>query len=86
MQQIADWLQKLGLGQYAQRFAENEIDAIAAFVVAWLNREHKAALSAIERALTFNPLSATALIRALRLLVPAVTSPSRLPTPIARCA
>ena len=25
-QQIADWLQKLGLGQYAQRFAENEID------------------------------------------------------------
>ena len=26
MQQIADWLGKLGLGQYAQRFAENEID------------------------------------------------------------
>ena len=26
MQQIADWLQKLGLGQYVQRFAENEID------------------------------------------------------------
>jgi SAM domain (Sterile alpha motif) len=26
MQQIADWLQKLGLGQYAQRFAESEID------------------------------------------------------------
>jgi class 3 adenylate cyclase len=26
MQQISDWLQKLGLGQYAQRFAENEID------------------------------------------------------------
>ncbi len=26
MQQIADWLEKLGLGQYAQRFAENEID------------------------------------------------------------
>jgi hypothetical protein len=26
MQQIADWLQKLGLGQYAQCFAENEID------------------------------------------------------------
>ena len=26
MQQIADWLQKLDLGQYAQRFAENEID------------------------------------------------------------
>ena len=26
MQQVADWLQKLGLGQYAQRFAENEID------------------------------------------------------------
>ncbi len=24
MQQIADWLQKLGLGQYAQRFAEND--------------------------------------------------------------
>jgi class 3 adenylate cyclase len=26
MQQIADWLQKLGLGQYAQTFAENDID------------------------------------------------------------
>src|SRR5215472_8890904 len=26
MQQIADWLQKLGLGQYADRFAENDID------------------------------------------------------------
>ena len=26
MQQIADWLQQLGLGQYAQTFAENEID------------------------------------------------------------
>src|SRR5690242_2410211 len=27
MQQVADWLEKLGLGQYAQRFAENDIDA-----------------------------------------------------------
>jgi class 3 adenylate cyclase/predicted ATPase len=27
MQQIADWLNTLGLGQYAQRFAENYIDA-----------------------------------------------------------
>ncbi|MGB8629913.1 MAG: SAM domain-containing protein [Xanthobacteraceae bacterium] len=26
MKQIADWLEKLGLGQYAQRFAENDID------------------------------------------------------------
>src|SRR6516165_10360982 len=26
MQQIADWLEKLGLGQYAHRFAENDID------------------------------------------------------------
>ena len=26
MQQIADWLQRLGLGQYAERFAENDID------------------------------------------------------------
>jgi hypothetical protein len=26
MQQIADWLEKLGLGQYAQRFAENDIN------------------------------------------------------------
>ena len=25
MQHIADWLEKLGLGQYAQRFAENDI-------------------------------------------------------------
>jgi class 3 adenylate cyclase/predicted ATPase len=27
MQQIADWLNTLGLGQYAQRFAENDIDS-----------------------------------------------------------
>src|SRR6516225_5174861 len=26
MQQIADWLEKLGLAQYTQRFAENDID------------------------------------------------------------
>jgi SAM domain (Sterile alpha motif) len=26
MQQIADWLEKLGLGQYGQRFAENDIN------------------------------------------------------------
>jgi hypothetical protein len=26
MQQIADWLRKLDLGQYAQRFAENDIN------------------------------------------------------------
>ena len=26
MQDIAEWLGRLGLGQYAQRFAENEID------------------------------------------------------------
>ena len=26
MREIADWLGKLGLGQYAQRFAENDID------------------------------------------------------------
>src|SRR5262245_60377565 len=26
MQQVAEWLQKLGLGQYAQRFAENDIE------------------------------------------------------------
>jgi SAM domain (Sterile alpha motif) len=25
MQHVADWLEKLGLGQYAQRFAENDI-------------------------------------------------------------
>jgi hypothetical protein len=26
MQQIADWLEKLGLSEYAPRFAENDID------------------------------------------------------------
>jgi hypothetical protein len=26
MQHVADWLEKLGLGQYAQRFAENDIN------------------------------------------------------------
>jgi class 3 adenylate cyclase len=27
MQQVADWLEKLGMSEYAQRFAENRIDA-----------------------------------------------------------
>src|SRR5262249_16248068 len=27
MQQIADWLKKLGMSEYAQRFADNDIDA-----------------------------------------------------------
>ena len=27
MQQVTDWLEKLDLGQYARRFAENDIDA-----------------------------------------------------------
>ena len=26
MQEIADWLEKLGMSEYAQRFAENGID------------------------------------------------------------
>jgi hypothetical protein len=26
MQQIVDWLEKLGMSEYAQRFAENDID------------------------------------------------------------
>jgi hypothetical protein len=26
MLQVAEWLEKLGLGQYANRFAENDID------------------------------------------------------------
>ena len=26
MQQIADWLEKLGMSEYAQRFAENDVD------------------------------------------------------------
>ena len=26
MQQIGDWLEKLGMSEYAERFAENEID------------------------------------------------------------
>ena len=26
MQQIADWLEKLGMSEYAQRFAESDID------------------------------------------------------------
>jgi hypothetical protein len=25
MQQVAEWLEKLGLGRYAQRFAENDV-------------------------------------------------------------
>ena len=26
MQQIADWLEKIGMSEYAERFAENDID------------------------------------------------------------
>jgi hypothetical protein len=26
MQQVADWLEKLGMSEYAQRFADNDID------------------------------------------------------------
>ena len=26
MQQIADWLEKLGMSEYAERFVENDID------------------------------------------------------------
>ena len=26
MEQIADWLEKLGMSEYAERFAENDID------------------------------------------------------------
>jgi hypothetical protein len=29
MQQIADWLEKLGMSEYAQRFAENGIEVAA---------------------------------------------------------
>ena len=28
MQQIADWLKKLGMSEYAERFAENRIDIL----------------------------------------------------------
>jgi hypothetical protein len=28
MQRVADWLEKLGLGQYEQRFAENDISFV----------------------------------------------------------
>jgi hypothetical protein len=28
MQQVSDWLEKLGLGKYAQRFAENDISFV----------------------------------------------------------
>ena len=27
MQQISDWLKQLGMSEYAQRFADNDIDA-----------------------------------------------------------
>jgi hypothetical protein len=27
MEQIADWFEKLGISQYAQHFADNDIDA-----------------------------------------------------------
>ena len=35
MQQVSDWLEKLGLGQYAPRFAENDIS----FAVNWCERK-----------------------------------------------
>jgi hypothetical protein len=33
MQQVADWLEKLGLGQYAQRFAENDIPLLTCAIM-----------------------------------------------------
>jgi SAM domain (Sterile alpha motif) len=32
MRQVADWLEKLGLGQYAQRFAENGIFLVLGYL------------------------------------------------------
>jgi len=32
MQQVTDWLKKLGLGQYAQRFAENDISFVICLI------------------------------------------------------
>ena len=37
MQQIADWLKKLGMSEYADRFAENKIDI---FVLPDLTEQH----------------------------------------------
>ena len=39
MQQVTDWLEKLGLGQYAQRFSENDIDF--ALVAKLTDADHK---------------------------------------------
>jgi hypothetical protein len=33
MQQIADWFEKLGMSEYAQRFAENDIDFEILFAI-----------------------------------------------------
>ena len=30
MQQVAEWLEKLGMSEYAERFAESDIDTAAA--------------------------------------------------------
>ena len=40
MQQIADWLEKLGMSEYAERFAENRIDfsVVASFRSNWKSR------------------------------------------------
>ena len=54
MEQVADWLEKLGLGQYAQRFAENDdllfsLSSATLTSRAWrqFTRPSKAALKAI---------------------------------------
>jgi hypothetical protein len=31
MKQIADWLKTLGMSEYAERFAESDIDTLAVF-------------------------------------------------------
>ena len=36
MQLVTDWLEKLGLGQYAQRFAENEISFSVRFAAKYV--------------------------------------------------
>ena len=59
--------------------------AFAAFVITILSKDHEAALSAIERALSLNASCATALISALSPTLSPASPPPPSPTPTARC-
>ena len=68
MQQVTEWLETLGLGQYAQRFAENDIDAS---VLPHLTEDNlkELGISLGHRVLAASPIDASRAADGTRLLI-----------------